>query len=231
MKELLNTPVFGILLCIITFEIGGLLYRKVKIGLFNPLLVSIILSIAFLLVFNIDIELFEKGGSYINFLLGPATVILAVPLYKQIDLLKSNLIPIMGGILAGSVTAIVSVWALSIMFGIDRSLLLSMIPKSVTTPIGIEISNQIGGVPSITVMSIIITGNVGVVMAGLLFKMLKIKDEVAVGIAYGTATHALGTTKAMEVGEKEGAMSSLSIGVAGLITVFLAPLLIILLKI
>ncbi|QUH18968.1 LrgB family protein [Alkaliphilus sp. B6464] len=229
--ELLNTPVFGILLSIISFEIGGIIYKRTKLAVFNPLFVSIILSIVFLLSFNIDVEVYEKGGSFINFFLGPATVILAVPLYKQIDLLKSNLIPILGGILAGSLTAIVSVWALSTLFGIDRALVLSMIPKSVTTPIGIEISNQIGGISSITVMSIIITGNVGVVMAGFLFRALKIEDEVAVGIAYGTAAHALGTSRAMEIGEKQGAMSSLSIGIAGLITVFITPLLIILLNI
>ncbi|WP_246579226.1 LrgB family protein [Alkaliphilus flagellatus] len=229
--ELLNTPVFGILLSIISFEIGGIIYKRTKLAVFNPLFVSIILSIVFLLYFNIDVEVYEKGGSFINFFLGPATVILAVPLYKQIDLLKSNLIPILGGILAGSLTAIVSVWVLSTLFGIDRVLVLSMIPKSVTTPIGIEISNQIGGISSITVMSIIITGNVGVVMAGFLFRALRIEDEVAVGIAYGTAAHALGTSRAMEIGEKQGAMSSLSIGVAGLITVLIAPLLIILLNI
>ncbi|MBU5676731.1 LrgB family protein [Alkaliphilus sp. MSJ-5] len=231
MMELLNTPVFGILLSIISFEIGGIIYKRTKLAVFNPLFVSIILSIVFLLYFNIDVEVYEKGGSFINFFLGPATVILAVPLYKQIDLLKSNLIPILGGILAGSLTAIVSVWVLSTLFGIDRVLVLSMIPKSVTTPIGIEISNQIGGISSITVMSIIITGNVGVVMAGFLFRALRIEDEVAVGIAYGTAAHALGTSRAMEIGEKQGAMSSLSIGVAGLITVLIAPLLIILLNI
>jgi len=229
--ELLNTPVFGILLSIVSFEIGGIIYKRTKLAVFNPLFVSIILSIVFLLSFNIDVEVYEKGGSFINFFLGPATVLLAVPLYKQIDLLKSNLIPILGGILAGSLTAIVSVWALSTLFGIDRALVLSMIPKSVTTPIGIEISNQIGGISSITVMSIIITGNVGVVMAGSLFRALRIEDEVAVGIAYGTAAHALGTSRAMEIGEKQGAMSSLSIGIAGLITVFIAPLLIILLNI
>lgn len=229
--ELLNTPVFGILLSIISFEIGEIIYKRTKLAVFNPLFVSIILSIVFLLSFNIDVEVYEKGGSFINFFLGPATVLLAVPLYKQIDLLKSNLIPILGGILAGSLTAIVSVWVLSALFNIDRTLVLSMIPKSVTTPIGIEISNQIGGISSITVMSIIITGNVGVVIAGFLFRALKIEDEVAVGIAYGTAAHALGTSRAMEIGEKQGAMSSLSIGVAGLITVFIAPLLIILLNI
>lgn len=224
MIKLLNTPIFGILLSIISFEIGILIYRRTKFPLFNPLLVAMAISIMFLLVFNIDIEFYEKGGNFINFLLGPATVLLAVPLYRQIDLLKSNIIPILGGILAGTITAIVSVWGLSILFKIDRQLLLSIIPKSITTPIGIELSSLIGGIPSITSVSIIITGNIGVIIGGALLKALKIDDEVAVGLAYGTSSHALGTSKAMEIGEREGAMSSLSIGIAGLITVFLAPL-------
>lgn len=231
MIDILNTPAFGILLSIITFEIGILICKKVKISILNPLILSVIFCISFLLFFNIDIELYEKGGNIINFLLGPATILLAVPLYKQIELLKSNLVPILGGITVGAITSIVSVWGLSMLFGVDKTLFLSMLPKSVTTPIGIEVSSQIGGLPSITVLAIIVTGNVGVILSKFILKIFSVNDEVAVGVAYGTSTHALGTTKAMEIGEKQGAMSSLSIGITGLITVFVAPILIRLLNI
>lgn len=226
MIDILDTPAFGILLSIITFEIGGIICKKTRLSILSPLILSVIFSISFLLFFNIDLELYEKGGDIIHFLLGPATILLAVPLYKQINLLKTNLIPIIGGITIGVITSIVSTWSLSMLFGIENFLIVSMLPKSITTPIGIEISSQMGGIPSITILAIIVTGNIGVMLSKYVLKLFKIEDEVAVGVAHGNSAHALGTTKAMELGEKQGAMSSLSIGVAGLITVFLIPILI-----
>ncbi len=226
MVELLKTPTFGILLSIGAFGIGMVVNKKTGIIIFNPQLIAIILCIGFLVLFKIDIGFYEVGGDYINFLLKPATVLLAVPLYKQINILKPNIVPILGGILAGSVTAIVSIIGLSSLFRINSQLVLSMVPKSVTIPIGIEISSAIGGISSISIICIMLTGNLGVVMAEGIFKLLKIEDEVAKGVAFGTSAHALGTSRAMEIGEKEGAMSSLSIGIAGLITVFIAPILI-----
>jgi predicted murein hydrolase (TIGR00659 family) len=224
--KFINTPIFGILITIIAFEIGLFINKKTKVSIFNPLLISILIIITFLLKFNIDLDIYNKGANFISFFLGPATVILAVPLYKQLDLLKSNLISIVVGICVGCITAVVSVLYLIKLFNLTNSVGLSLVPKSITTPIGIEVSNNIGGIPSITVVAIIITGILGAVMGPFICKLFRIKDKIAVGIAIGTSSHALGTTKAIELGETQGAMSSLSIGIAGLITVFLAPLLI-----
>jgi len=225
MIDFLNTPYFGLIVSILSFEVGLYLYRKTKISLFNPLLISIALIIWLLSTFNINIKYYNQGGDLLSFFLGPATVILAVPLYKQFELLKSNLLPILVGIIVGCLSGIVSVFFLSKLFGLNSQIGTSLIPKSVTTPIGIEISKQIGGIPSITVAVIIATGIFGAVIGPFICHLFRVRDEVAVGIAIGTAAHAIGTTRAMELGETEGAMSSLAIGVAGLITVIIAPIL------
>lgn len=226
MKELLTTPLFGIILSLLAFEIGHFIYNKTKISIFNPLLIAITLVIAFLLKFNISLEDYNKGAQLISFFLAPATIVLAVPLYKKINLLKANALPILIGITLGSLSGIISVLALSKLFKIDKSIAASLVPKSITTPIGIEVSKQLGGIPAITVAAIIITGIIGAIIAPYVCRFLKIKNKIAIGIAIGTSSHALGTTKAVELGEIEGAMSSLSIGIAGIIIVFLLPLLI-----
>ncbi|WP_312654273.1 LrgB family protein [Proteiniclasticum sp.] len=225
MSGLLNTPIFGILLSVIAFEIGILISRKTKNPLVNPLLVAIIIVIVFLLGLGIPKEKYDLGGSFILFFLGPATVVLAVPLYKQIELLKKDFVPIIVGILAGSVTSIMSVILLSKLFRIDLSVAVSMLPKSVTTAIGMEISKEIGGIVSLSVAVIVLTGITGAVIGPGLLKLFRIKDDVAQGVAIGTAAHAVGTSKAMELGETQGAMSGLSIGIAGIATVILVPLL------
>lgn len=224
MNEVLSSPLFGILISIITYEAGLYLYRKTGIPLFNPLLISIILIIAILSIFKIDLEAYNRGGSLISVFLGPATVILAVPLYKQLELLKANFIPIIIGIAVGSISAVGSVYLLDALFKINKSIGMSLIPKSITTPIGIEISKQIGGIPAITVAAIILTGIIGAVLGPFVCRISGVKDRIAVGIALGTASHAVGTVKAVELGEVEGAMSSLSIGIAGIITVILITL-------
>ncbi len=225
--EIINTPLFGIILSIVTFEIGLFINKKMKNQIFNPLLISMILSISFLLKFNIPFEVFNIGGSFISFFLTPATVILAVPLYKKFDIFKSNALPIVVGIFVGSFTAIISVIILSRLFGVSSDILLSLMPKSITTPIGIELSTQIGGMPSLTATGISITGILGAIVSPLVCKVFKIEDKVAKGIAIGTASHALGTTKAIEMGETEGAMSGVAIGLAGIVTVILIPIILI----
>jgi len=222
---LVRSPVFGIGISIITFYAGNLLYKRTGSPLLNPLVLSMLMIIGLLLSLHITFDDYNRGGQYISFFLGPATVILAVPLYKKISLLKENVIPILAGISVGSAAGIVSIIAMCRMFGLDELLSLSMIPKSVTTPIGIEISSQLGGMPSITVAAIVFTGITGVLLSPLVCKLFRINDKVAVGIAIGTSSHALGTTKAVEMGETEGAMSGMAIGIAGLVTVFLAPIL------
>lgn len=223
MKILFSNPLFSILLSLFAFEVGCFIYKKTKISLFNPLLIAVTVIIATLLGLGINFETYNKGGQFINMFLGPCTVILAVPLYKQISLLKKYGVPIIVGIFIGSTVGIISIILLSNVFGLNEILIRSLVPKSVTTPIGVEISNQLEGIPSVTVAAIIISGITGAIVAPTIFKILKVKSKIAVGISIGTASHAVGTAKALEIGEVEGAMSGLSIGIAGLMTVFLAP--------
>lgn len=224
MSILTDNILFGLVLSLIAFEIGLFVYKKTKFPLFNPLLIAIALVIGFLVIFDIDYDLYNEGAQFINMFLGPATVVLALPLYKQLKLLKKYLMPILIGIFVGSSVSITSVIFLSYIFGLDKTITISLLPKSVTTPIGIEISNQLGGLQPVTILAIVISGIFGAIIAPLLCKIFKIKNKVAIGIALGTSSHAIGTTKALEFGETEGAMSSLSIGLAGIITVFLAPI-------
>ena len=215
---------FGLFISLVAFEIGLIIYKKTKFPLFNPLLIAIILVIGFLKIFNIYFDTYNKSGQFINMFLGPATIVLAVPLYKQFELLKKNFIPIIIGITVGSLVGILSIIAISVFFKLDRLITISLLSKSVTTPIGIEITNQLGGLTPVTVLAIILSGIVGAIVAPTVCKVFKITNPVAIGVGIGTASHAVGTSKAFELGETEGAMSSLSIGIAGVITVFLAPL-------
>jgi predicted murein hydrolase (TIGR00659 family) len=223
MNDIINNPLFGVLISLTAFEIGSFIYKKTKLAIFNPLLISMILIAVLLTSLHISYESFNKGGQIISFFLGPSTVILALPLYKKINLLKNNALAIILGILNGSIVAMMSVVLMSKFFGISDELTASLIPKSITTPIGIEVAKQLGGIPSVTVVIIIITGIIGSIIVPPLLKLFKIKDKIAFGIALGTSSHAIGTAKALEIGESEGAMSGLSIGIAGIITVILAP--------
>ena len=216
---------FGIILTIIAFEIGVSIRNKWRNSLLNPILIATILIIGFLTITGISYDTYKVGGDYISFFLGPVTVLLAVPLYRHIQALKNAWLPILAGIVVGSMVSIVCVIACVKIFGISKTLMLSLIPKSITIPMGSVVSEQIGGIPSITIVSIVITGITGAVTAPLVCRFFRIKNPVAQGVAIGTSSHALGTTKAMEIGEVQGAMSSLSIGVAGVVTVFITPVL------
>ncbi|NRT70057.1 LrgB family protein [Clostridium beijerinckii] len=224
MQILTNNVLFGLVLSLAAFEVGILINRNTRIPILNPLLIAIGIIICFLFAFNIDFDTYNKGGQFINMFLGPSTVVLAVPLYKQLDLLKKNAKAILTGIFVGSAIGIISIIGISYLVGLNASVIKSLVPKSVTTPIGISISSQLGGVVPITVLAIIITGIIGAVFGPTICKIFKIKDKVAVGVSIGTASHAVGTSKALELGEVEGAMSSLSIGIAGIMTVIIAPL-------
>lgn len=225
--ELLNTPIFGILLTLIAYLIGITLYKKLPFPIFNPILVALVIIIPFLLLFHIPLESYRIGGNMISFFLGPATVLLAVPLYKQIKLLKKHFLPIILGIVSGVLTTTLTCFFLGKALGLNMEVIKSSLSKSVTTPIAIAVSSQSGGIPSITITMVTITGITGAIIAPIVCKFFKIKNSVARGIAIGTASHAVGTSKALEMGEEEGAMSSLAIGVAGLITVFIVPILLI----
>lgn len=225
MNVWISSPFFGILLSLLAFEIALWIQKKTKLLILNPLLISIILVIAFLLLTNIDVEVYQQGGSIINMFLGPATVVLAVPLYKQLQSLKNYMMPILLGVLIGSLAGMLSILLCAMLMQFDPEIIASLLPKSVTTPIGIEISAQLGGIPSITVLNILVTGILGTILAEFVFRIFRIHDPIARGIAIGTSSHAVGTSKALQLGHVEGAMSSLAIGVAGLMTVFIAPLL------
>ncbi|MBN7575279.1 LrgB family protein [Clostridium beijerinckii] len=224
MQILTNNVLFGLVLSLAAFEVGIFINRNTRIPILNPLLIAIGIIICFLFAFHIDFDTYNKGGQFINMFLGPSTVVLAVPLYKQLDLLKKNAKAILTGIFVGSAIGIISIIGISYLVGLNSSVIKSLVPKSVTTPIGISISSQLGGVVPITVLAIIITGIVGAVFGPTICKIFKIKNKVAVGVSIGTASHAVGTSKALELGEVEGAMSSLSIGIAGIMTVMIAPL-------
>ncbi len=225
MKESISSPLFALLISILAYEIGIFINKKTRIAFLNPLMIAIVLVIGALLALHIPLEDYKKGGDFISLFLTPATVILAVPLYKNINSLKKDYVAILGGVIIGSVTAILSVWAMSKAFGLSKELIASLVPKSITTPLGIELSTQMKGIPSVTVAAIIITGIFGAVFAEWLLKVCKITDKTAKGIAIGTSSHALGTTKAVDLGETEGAMSGLAIGLAGLVTVIVATVL------
>ncbi len=226
MNFIATSPLFGILISLIAFEIGLFINKKTKVALLNPLLIALVIIVIILKVLGISLDEYNTGGSILTFFLGPATVALAVPLYKNIKLLKSSALPIIGGITVGTVVGITSIILMAKAFGLNASLGLSLVPKSITTPIGIELSKQIGGIPELTVAAIIFTGLTGAITAETVFRVLRIDDAVAKGIAIGTSSHALGTTKALEMGEVEGSMSGLAIGITGLVTVIVAPILI-----
>ena len=188
----------------------------------NPLLISIIIVIFVLVMFNIKFEDFYKGSKYISFLLTPATVALAIPLYSKLTLLKSNFKAIMSGLIAGVLTSLISIFVMSLLFGLSHENYVSMLPKSITTAIGIGVSEELGGISTITTAVIIVTGVFGNVSADIVYKVFNITNPIAKGIGLGSSAHAIGTSKALEMGETEGAMSSLSIAVAGIITVIFA---------
>lgn len=223
MYNVLETPLFGIILTILFFNISVYINKKTGSPILNPLLVTIIGIILFLNITKIPYESFKKGADSINFFLGPVTILLAVPLYKQFELFKKYIKEILVGISCGVLVSFVSIIIIGRFTSAHIDIINSLIPKSITTPMGLSLTNTINGIESITVVSIICTGILGAIIAPSIFKLGKIKNPIAKGIALGTSAHALGTTKALELGEVEGAMSGLSIGISGIITVILIP--------
>ena len=214
-----NSVFFGVFISIITYEIGLLIKKKLKLAIFNPLLISIAFIIVFLLAFHIKYNVYESGAQYLSYFLTPATVALAVPLYEQIEPLKKNWKAVVAGILSGALTSALCVLAVALIFQLDHKQYVTLLPKSITTAIGMGLSEELGGIVTITVAVIVVTGVIGNMFAESICKLFHITDPVAKGIGIGSASHAMGTAKAMEMGEIEGAMSSLSIAVSGLLTV------------
>ncbi|RDY29455.1 LrgB family protein [Romboutsia weinsteinii] len=226
MYNVLDTQIFGVIVTVLFFNLGIYLQRKTKNPILNPLLVAIIGIILFLKVTNIPYESYKIGSDTINFFLGPVTVILAVPFYKQFDLFKKYFKEIIIGIGCGVVVSFVSIIIIGNFTNADLAIVNSLLPKSITTPMGLSLTNTLNGIEAITVVAIILTGILGAIVAPIVFKIGKIKHPIAKGIALGTSAHALGTTKALELGEVEGAMSGLSIGISGILTVVLVPIII-----
>ncbi|HSP46490.1 MAG TPA: LrgB family protein [Clostridiaceae bacterium] len=218
------SPLFGLMITLLAYQAGVLVHKKLKTPLLGPLVVASGLIILLLVLTGIPVENYSVGGSIITFFLGPSVVVLALPLYRNFRLLKANWIAILSGITVGSFAGILTILVLSFVLDLDGSIMISILPKSVTTPIGLEITKELGGISSITVLSIFTTGLLGAMIYPYVFKVFRIKHPVAKGVALGTAAHALGTAKAVEIGDQEGAMSGLSIGLAGIVTVFLIPL-------
>ena len=225
MRELLSSSVyFGVFISLGAYLLGQALRRRTGLAIFNPLLVAVVLVMGALALLGVDYADYQRGASLIGVLLTPATICLAVPLYEQLSLLRRHPAAILCGIGAGVLASLLCVLGLSVLFGLDHQAYVTLLPKSITTAIGMGVSEELGGYVSITVAVIIMTGILGNMGAELACRVFRITDPVARGVAIGTAAHAIGTTKAMELGEIEGAMSSLSIVVAGMLTVLGASL-------
>ena len=220
MNDMMASSAFmGAVISLIFYWVGIKIKEKTKLSICNPLLISIILTICFVLLFKIDYDNFNASAKYLSWLLTPATVSLAIPLYLEIERLKKNIKAILVSILAGSIISMGSILLMSMLFGFSHSQFVTFLPKSITTAIGMSVSEELGGYVSITVAAIIVTGILGAVIADTVCKVFRITDPVAQGLAIGTSAHAIGTSRAMEMGDVQGAMSSLSIVTAGIITV------------
>lgn len=220
MNELFANAVFaGVSLSLITYMLGCFVKSRLKLAIFNPLLISILLSILILWACHVDYEVYNEGAKYLSWFLTPATVCLAIPLYEQIALLKKNFKAVMLGILSGVLTSLFTVFILSFIMGLSHGEYVTLLPKSITTAIGMGVSEELGGYVTITVAVIVITGVLGNMLAEPVCRIFHITEPIAKGVAIGSSSHAIGTAKAMELGEIEGAMSSLSIAVAGVFTV------------
>lgn len=215
-----NSLFAGVTLSLISYLIGSILKKKFKLGIFNPLLISIVVTILVLVVSKV----YNEGAKYLSWLLTPATVCLAIPLYEQWELLKHNCKAVMAGLVAGVVTSLCTVFVLSKIMGLTHEEYVTMLPKSITTAIGMGVSEELGGYVTITVAVIIVTGVLGNIFGELVCKIFRITEPISKGLAFGSASHAIGTAKAIEIGEVEGAMSSLAIAVSGILTVVLSSL-------
>ena len=219
-----NSVFLGVMLTLGSYGLGMVLKRKTGWSIMNPLLVAIALVIVFLLLSGVSYERYSEGTTIISYLLTPSTICLAVPLYQQVEQLKKNYKAVLAGILSGVLSSMVTVLVLALLFHFDHAAYVTFLPKSITTAIGMGVAKELGGYVSVTVVVIIITGVLGNIFAEKFLAVLSIREPVARGIAIGSASHAIGTAKAMEMGSVEGAMSGLSIVVSGILTVFGAML-------
>ena len=226
MQLLESIEVFPVILTLAAFQIGRACQNKWKLPIFNPTLIGMVLVILFVLLFGMDPEGYSSGTKLIFWLMTPATISLAVPMYEQFQVLKKSLKAVLAGVCAGAVSCMLMIVAVSLLLKFDRSVMISLMPKSVTTAIGMNLSEMFGGMGGVTVAAIIITGIGGNMMGSVLCKLFGITDEVAQGVAFGTAAHVIGTAKATELSQLTGAASSLSLVVAGLLTAVFMPMIV-----
>lgn len=223
MKEVLcSTPLFGLSISFLSFYLGSVIQRKTKKAYLNPLLISYALIISVLLIFHIPLQWYMNGGDIINLFLTPATCALALNIYRQWRLIKENWLALAVGTLTGSLVSMTLAFFMGKILGFDDNICLSIVPKGITTPMAMAVSETIGGIPSLTVLSVLITGITGNVLSPILINIFKIKDETVQGIAIGTSSHAIGTSKALELGDKQGALSSVALTLSGIVTVVLS---------
>lgn len=223
MKVLFESPEFILVLIFGSYLFGQWIFKKTRIALLHPLVVSIAIIILFLQITKIDYDKFQQGGQFVSFLLGPSVVALGYVLYEQMAYLKGNVVSIMTSIFVGSITGIVSVIVLARLTGADSALIMTLEPKSVTTAIAMNIAAETGGIPSLTAVIVLFCGIFGGIIGPYVLKILGIKSSIAKGLAMGASSHSVGTVKAMEMGVIEGAISGLAIGLMGVMTALLIP--------
>lgn len=217
-----DSHLFGILLCIGTYAIGVALYHKTKNVLCNPFLISMTLIVIILLVTGYPLDQFSKGASYVSVFLLPATCALALNIYRQRLILKQYFLPVLAGCTVGAIGSMIITYVLCVMLQLEEQILRSTLPRSITSAIAADVSTKIGGIASITLLCVVFSGIAGAVFVPVLVSRLNLNNKVAVGIGMGSASHVLGTAKALEMGDVEAAMSGIAISISGLITVFLA---------
>jgi putative effector of murein hydrolase len=218
MEQLLSLPLCGILVTIVCYTIGVAVNKRIKSPLTNPMVIANTLVILTILYTPLTLEQYLAGGNMITLFIGPVTVILALRIYRQREQLRANVIPVLGGCIAGSAASLFSVWALCRLFALDRIITVSMLPKSVTTAIALELSRGSGGLAGLAVSAVIVTGIISSAFSPFFIRIFKLKDPLAAGIAIGSSGHAIGTAAAIGLGETEGAMSGLAMGIMGIIT-------------
>ena len=223
LKLLFSGEAFMLSLVMGTYLLGIYLYKRLKFSLLQPLLISVVLIILFLKLTGIEYATFHTQTRFLNFMLGPSVVALGYVLYEQIRYVKGNVISILTAVFTGSIVGIASVIFVAKLFGADRILLISLAPKSVTAPIAMSIAENTGGIPELAVVFVVICGMFGGLAGPLILRKIGVKSKIAKGLAMGSASHALGTVRAMEMGAAEGAISGLAIGIMGIMTALLIP--------
>lgn len=225
MAEFLSgLSLFPVVLTLGAYQIGLWCQKKWKTPLCNPILIAVVLVMGVLLLTGFPNEAYQSGNARISWLLTPATVCLALPLYTQVQVLKKSLPAILTGILAGTLTSLVFIFFLCKLFCLDGAVTVSLLPKSITTAMGMVLSEESGGIGALTAAAIIVTGILGSLTGSILCKLLRIRNPIAQGVAFGTASHVIGTARANELGSIQGAAGSLSLAVAGVLTAVLLPI-------